>query len=88
MMEDTINRFILLKETIETFREYDRNSAEDIVDEVISNMIIEYENNPTIITIKKLLKENTEGIKITASDLLKKILEITENIQNKIYHKH
>lgn len=39
----------------------------------------EYENNPTIITIKKLLKENTEGIKITASDLLKKIFEITGN---------
>ena len=45
MMEDTINRFIHLKEHLETLREYDRNSAEDIVDEVISNMITEYEND-------------------------------------------
>ena len=45
MMKDTINRFIQLKEYLETLREYDRNSAEDIVDEVISNMITEYEND-------------------------------------------
>lgn len=38
-----------------------------------------YENNPIIITIKKLLEENPEGLKITASNLLKKIFEITGN---------
>lgn len=37
----------------------------------------EYENNPIIIAIKKLLEEQPEGVKITASDLLKKIYEIT-----------
>lgn len=37
----------------------------------------EYENNPIIITIKKLLEEQPEGLKITSSDLLKKIYEIT-----------
>lgn len=37
----------------------------------------EYENNPIIITIKKLLEEQPEGVKITASDLLKKIYEFT-----------
>lgn len=36
-----------------------------------------YNSNPTVIAIKKLLKENPTGIKITASDLLEKIFEIT-----------
>lgn len=38
-----------------------------------------YETNPIIITIKKLLEEHNEGLKIKASDLLKKIFEITGN---------
>ncbi len=38
-----------------------------------------YDTNPIIITIKKLLEENPQGLKIKASDLLKKILEITGN---------
>lgn len=43
------------------------------------NMIerFEYENNPIIITIKKLLEEQPEGLKITSSDLLIKIYEFT-----------
>lgn len=36
-----------------------------------------YENNPTVVTIKKLVNDNPKGIKITSSDLLKKIVEIT-----------
>lgn len=40
---------------------------------------LEYDNNPIIITIKKLLEEQTEGLKITASDLLIKIYETTGN---------
>ena len=36
-----------------------------------------YERNPIVITIKKLLEENPTGVKITASDLLKKIFETT-----------
>ena len=36
-----------------------------------------YERNPIVMTIKKLLEENSTGIKITASDLLTKIFEIT-----------
>lgn len=39
--------------------------------------IEKYEHNPIVITIRRLLKENPTGIKITASDLLKKIFEIT-----------
>ena len=39
----------------------------------------EYENNPIIMTIKKLLEQKPEGIKITSTDLLKKIFEITGN---------
>lgn len=39
----------------------------------------DYENNPIVITIKKLLEENPEGIKITASQLLKKVFEVTGN---------
>ena len=37
-----------------------------------------YESNPTVITIRKLLEENPMGIKILASDLLRKIIEITK----------
>ena len=37
----------------------------------------EYENNPIIITIKKLLEDNPEGLKISSVDLYKKIIEIT-----------
>ncbi len=37
----------------------------------------EYEQNPIIITIKKLLKDNPEGFKIASIDLYKKIIEIT-----------
>lgn len=40
---------------------------------------LEYERNPIIITIKKLLEENPEGIKITASDLLIEIFNKTGN---------
>lgn len=36
-----------------------------------------YERNPIVLTIKKLLEENPTGVKITASDLLAKIFEIT-----------
>lgn len=36
-----------------------------------------YERNPIVITIRKLLEENPTGVKITASDLLTKILETT-----------
>lgn len=40
---------------------------------------LEYNNNPIIITIKKLLEEKPEGIKLTASDLLIKIFNETGN---------
>ncbi len=36
-----------------------------------------YENDPVVITIKALLKENPKGFQITASELLQKITEIT-----------
>ena len=36
-----------------------------------------YERNPIVITIRKLLEENPTGVKTNASDLLKKIFEIT-----------
>ena len=36
-----------------------------------------YNINPIVITIKKLIEENPTGVKINASDLLKKIFEIT-----------
>ena len=36
-----------------------------------------YEHNPTVRAIRTLLKENPTGIKMNASDLLAKILEIT-----------
>lgn len=36
-----------------------------------------YENNPVVITIKKLLKENPKGISITSSELLKEIFKTT-----------
>jgi len=36
-----------------------------------------YESNPIVITINKLLEENPEGIKITSTELLEKIIEIT-----------
>lgn len=36
-----------------------------------------YTHNPIVITIKKLLEENTEGVKIKSAELLKKIIEIT-----------
>lgn len=39
--------------------------------------IEKYEHNPIVITIRRLLKENTTGVKILSSDLLKKIFEIT-----------
>lgn len=53
---------------------------EVIEDNINFNDIMEelnYQNNPIVITIKRLLEENPEGIKITASNLLKKIYEIT-----------
>ena len=46
---------------------------EELVDKPV------YNSNPIIITIQKLLEEHTEGIKITASELLKKIFEYTNN---------
>lgn len=49
----------------------DANDFDDMLER------FEYENNPIIITIKKLLEENPEGIKISATDLLKKIFDIT-----------
>lgn len=36
-----------------------------------------YTNNPIVITIKELLKDNPKGIKITSTELLKQIQEIT-----------
>lgn len=39
---------------------------------------LSYESNPTVITIKKLLKENTEGVKISSADLIKEIIKTTE----------
>ena len=38
---------------------------------------LSYETDPIVITINKLLEESPEGVKITASDLLKKIIETT-----------
>lgn len=39
----------------------------------------EYNNNPIIITIKKLLEKNPEGLKLTSSDLLIEIFNTTGN---------
>jgi len=39
-----------------------------------------YNNDPVVITIKELLKENPKGIQITASELLIKITEITGTV--------
>lgn len=36
-----------------------------------------YNGNPIVITIKKLLEENSEGLKIQSAELLKKIIETT-----------
>ena len=49
----------------------DNINFDDIKDE------LNYQNNPIIITIRKLLEENPEGIKIKSSELLTKIYEIT-----------
>lgn len=38
---------------------------------------LSYETDPIVITINKLLEENPEGLKITADQLLKKIIETT-----------
>lgn len=38
---------------------------------------LSYEANPIVITINKLLEDNPEGVKITSTDLLKKIIETT-----------
>lgn len=45
------------------------------INELVDRSI--YSINPIVTTINVLLKENPEGVKITASDLLKKIYEIT-----------
>lgn len=37
-----------------------------------------YNGNPIVITIKRLLEENPEGLKIKSEELLKKIIEITK----------
>lgn len=37
-----------------------------------------YENDPVVIALKKLLKENPKGIQLTASELLKEINKITK----------
>lgn len=46
---------------------------------------LSYEKNPIVVTIKKLVEEHPEGVTITATDLLRKIHEITGIIpkQNK-----
>lgn len=53
----------------------------EILDNNVSmdNLVKEmaYANNPIVITIKRLLEENPEGIKIKATELLKKVYEIT-----------
>ena len=36
-----------------------------------------YETDPIVITINKLLEESPEGVKIIATELLKKIIETT-----------
>lgn len=38
---------------------------------------LSYKTNPIVITINKLLEEKTEGIKISSTELLKKIIETT-----------
>ncbi len=48
MREDTIQKIVSLKKELDTIREYDRNVAEEIVDEVLCDMIdiygIDYNN--------------------------------------------
>lgn len=39
---------------------------------------LEYENDPTVITIRKLVNENPKGVKITASELLEEIYKTTK----------
>ena len=38
---------------------------------------LSYRTDPIVITINKLLKENPDGVKITSTELLKKIIETT-----------
>ena len=53
-----------------------RNSSIFLTDKGIEKL--SYRADPIVITINKLLEENSEGIKISSEELYKKIIEIAK----------
>lgn len=72
-------------ESYEEIIQFDKNSCKwktlHTEQELIKmKQVATYNNDPVVITIKKLLERNPEGFEITSTDLLKEVFEITKTV--------